>query len=78
MYATGCTLNPSKSLLISGNIAHTMGTVYFSHGSLFFNSETEVSENYGSLMVLNSNVIFLGTMKIIKCMQTLSVLLPRL
>ena len=69
LYANGCTMSASKSLRIKGNVAHTMGTVYLSHGSFRFDGETEFSENYGSLVVFNSNSTFLGTTMITNCSE---------
>ena len=69
LYATGCTFKASKSLLITGNTAHKMGTVYLSLGSFVFNGEMEFSENHGSFVIFKSNAIFLGTTMITNCSE---------
>ena len=72
MYATSCILDASKSLLISHNIAQTMGTVYAVHSSfkLNFDGKMKFSENYGSLVMFNSNATFMGTTYIINCSES--------
>lgn len=67
MFSTRSTLNATKSLLISDNTAHSMGTLYLVHSSFKFGDKIEISENYGSLVMFNSNATFMGSAKIINC-----------
>lgn len=69
MYSTRSTLNASKSLLISGNTAHSMGTIYLVHSSFKFGDKIEFLDNYGSLVMFNSNATFMGSAKIIDCSE---------
>ena len=69
LYATGCRVTASKSLLVNRNIANIMGTVYLIHSSFTFDGEVEFSGNYGSLVMFNSIAIFMGTTKFINCSE---------
>ena len=69
MFSMRSTLNATKSLLISDNTAHSMGTLYLVHSSFKFGDKIEISENYGSLVMFNSNATFMGSAKIINCSE---------